>query len=133
VAVCVSDPATLTEAAARYESPGFADHHQLVDVVAPDVVHVCTPHHQHADIAIDCLRAGLGVLLEKPLASPQPGNGELAETVRALRDAGFDGFFCLEPHLGEAHALGGFSGPHLFTQAWEAFTDILKRQEIAYA
>ena len=47
-------------------------------------------------------------------------------------DDGFDGFFSLEPHLGDAHALGGFSGPQLFTQAWQAFTH-LKRQEIAYA
>jgi hypothetical protein len=29
------------------------------------------------------------------------GDGELVETVRALRDDGFDGFFSLEPHLGE--------------------------------
>jgi sugar phosphate isomerase/epimerase len=28
-------------------------------------------------------------------------DGELVETVRALRDDGFDGFFSLEPHLGE--------------------------------
>jgi UDP-N-acetyl-2-amino-2-deoxyglucuronate dehydrogenase len=31
-------------------------------------VHVCTPHDQHADLAIDCIRAGVGVLVEKPLA-----------------------------------------------------------------
>ena len=81
VAVCDSDPATLTETAVRYQVPGFADHHQLVDVVAPDVVHVCTPHHQHADIAIDCLRAGVGVLLEKPLAHTA-GRGGASRTGR---------------------------------------------------
>lgn len=27
------------------------------------------------------------------------GDGELVETVRALRDDGLDGFFSLEPHL----------------------------------
>jgi UDP-N-acetyl-2-amino-2-deoxyglucuronate dehydrogenase len=68
VAVCYSDPATLTAAAARYRVPGFADHRQLVDAIAPDVVHICTPHDQHADLAVDCLRGGVGVLLEKPLA-----------------------------------------------------------------
>ncbi|HTF39772.1 MAG TPA: Gfo/Idh/MocA family oxidoreductase, partial [Propionibacteriaceae bacterium] len=71
VAVCDSDQATLTAAAARYRVPGFVDHRQLVDAVAPDVVHICTPHDQHADLAIDCLRAGVGVLLEKPLAHTQ--------------------------------------------------------------
>jgi UDP-N-acetyl-2-amino-2-deoxyglucuronate dehydrogenase len=75
VAVCDSDPATLTAVAARYQVPGFADHRQLVDAVTPDVVHVCTPHDQHADVAVDCLRAGVGVLLEKPLANtPAEGN-----------------------------------------------------------
>jgi sugar phosphate isomerase/epimerase len=61
------------------------------------------------------------------------GDGELVETIRALRADGFDGFFSLEPHLGQAHALGGFSGPELFTEAWQAFTDILKAENIAYS
>jgi sugar phosphate isomerase/epimerase len=60
------------------------------------------------------------------------GDGELVETIRALHADGFDGFFSLEPHLGQAHALGGFSGPELFTEAWQAFTDILKAERIAY-
>jgi sugar phosphate isomerase/epimerase len=61
------------------------------------------------------------------------GDGELVETVRALRDDGFDGFFSLEPHLSQTHALGGFSGPELFTEAWQAFTDLLRAEHIAYA
>ena len=61
------------------------------------------------------------------------GDGEIVETIRALRADGFDGFFSLEPHLGQAHALGGFSGPELFTEAWQAFTDILKAENIAYS
>ncbi|MDQ8705402.1 sugar phosphate isomerase/epimerase family protein [Streptomyces sp. LHD-70] len=60
------------------------------------------------------------------------GDGELVETVRALREDGFDGFFSLEPHLSQAHSLGGFSGPDLFTEAWQAFTDILKSEGIEY-
>ena len=43
------------------------------------------------------------------------GDGEVVETMRALREDGFDGFFSLEPHLGDVDALGGFSGPQLFT------------------
>lgn len=60
------------------------------------------------------------------------GDGEVVETVRALRADGFDGFFSLEPHLANTHALGGYSGPELFTQAWRAFTDILTAEGIAY-
>ena len=61
------------------------------------------------------------------------GDGEVAATVRALRHDGFDGFFSLEPHLALGHAIGGFSGPELFRTAWQAFTDLLKTEEIEYA
>jgi sugar phosphate isomerase/epimerase len=61
------------------------------------------------------------------------GDGEVPETVRALRADGFDGFFSLEPHLGEFTAFGALSGPELFTQSWKAFTDILTSEGIAYA
>jgi sugar phosphate isomerase/epimerase len=61
------------------------------------------------------------------------GDGEVADTVRALRHDGFDGFFSLEPHLSAATAAGGFSGPELFRTAWQAFTDLLKAEDIAYA
>jgi len=61
------------------------------------------------------------------------GDGEVAETVRALRDDGFDGFFSLEPHLALVGTQGGFSGADLFTQAWRAFTDMLTREGISFA
>jgi sugar phosphate isomerase/epimerase len=61
------------------------------------------------------------------------GDGQVVETVRALRDDGFDGFFSLEPHLGKYTEFGALSGPELFTSAWRAFTDILKREGIPYA
>ena len=61
------------------------------------------------------------------------GDGEVRETVRALRADGFDGFFSLEPHLGEYTAFGALSGAELFTKAWKAFTDILTSEGIQYA
>ena len=56
-----------------------------------------------------------------------------AETVRALRADGFDGFFSLEPHLGEYTAFGALSGPESFTESWKAFTGILTSEGIQYA
>ncbi|MDQ1726022.1 MAG: hypothetical protein QOK14_67 [Frankiaceae bacterium] len=49
------------------------------------------------------------------------GDGELLETVSALRDDGYDGFASLEPHLADTHSLGGFSGPVAFGVAARAF------------
>jgi sugar phosphate isomerase/epimerase len=61
------------------------------------------------------------------------GDGELSQTLRALRHDGFDGFFSLEPHLHTGTATGGFSGPDLFRRACEDFTDLLKSEGIEYA
>ena len=61
------------------------------------------------------------------------GDGEVVETIRALHADGFDGFFSLEPHLGEYTAFGALSGSELFTKAWKAFTDILNSEGIGYA
>jgi sugar phosphate isomerase/epimerase len=61
------------------------------------------------------------------------GDGEVPETVRALRSDGFDGFFSLEPHLGEYTAFGALSGPELFTKSLQAFTDILNSEGVPYA
>jgi UDP-N-acetyl-2-amino-2-deoxyglucuronate dehydrogenase len=68
VGVCDTDPGRLAAAAQRYGVPGFAGHRELLDAVRPEVVHVCTPHHQHVPVAIDCLDAGVNVLVEKPVA-----------------------------------------------------------------
>ncbi|KQV07452.1 sugar phosphate isomerase/epimerase family protein [Leifsonia sp. Root112D2] len=53
------------------------------------------------------------------------GDGELRETLTALRDDGYDGYASLEPHLDEAFELGGFSGPTAFGQAARAFAGLL--------
>ncbi|MDQ0924946.1 UDP-N-acetyl-2-amino-2-deoxyglucuronate dehydrogenase [Pseudarthrobacter sp. W1I19] len=68
VAVCDPHPERLAAAAELYGVPGFADHQSLLDAVRPDVVHICTPHNQHASIAADCLEQGVNVIVEKPLA-----------------------------------------------------------------
>ena len=69
VAVCDADPDRVGAAGRRYGVPGFSSHRQLLDEVRPDVVHVCTPHDQHVPVALDCLEAGVNVLLEKPVAA----------------------------------------------------------------
>jgi predicted dehydrogenase len=68
VGVCDTDEDRRAAAAERYGVPGFAGHRDMIDAVRPDVVHITTPHHQHVAVAIDCLDAGVPVLLEKPVA-----------------------------------------------------------------
>jgi sugar phosphate isomerase/epimerase len=53
------------------------------------------------------------------------GDGEMRETLAALRDSGFDGYMSLEPHLELASRYGGFSGPAGFRQASGALKALL--------
>jgi len=47
----------------------FTNHKDMLDSVELDAVSVCTPHAFHASISIDCLKAGVHVLVEKPMAT----------------------------------------------------------------
>lgn len=61
------------------------------------------------------------------------GDGELVETLTALRDDGYSGVTSLEPHLASTNALGGFSGPVSFGEAARAFRDLTTRLGVATA
>lgn len=61
------------------------------------------------------------------------GDGEVLETVEALQRSGYAGFASLEPHLGRAHATGGFSGPYAFGVAARAFARIVDKAGVRIA
>jgi predicted dehydrogenase len=48
--------------------PFFDNPASLIDSGTADAVLICTPHDSHADIGIAALKAGLHVLVEKPIA-----------------------------------------------------------------
>lgn len=83
VAVCDTDPGRLAAASAAHGVPGYADLAAMLDEVRPDVVHVCTPHNQHADPAIAALERGINVISEKPLASTLADGERLAAAAAA--------------------------------------------------
>jgi UDP-N-acetyl-2-amino-2-deoxyglucuronate dehydrogenase len=85
VGVCDVDATRRADAAARAGCPGFADLTTLLDAVAPDVVHLCTPHHRHADLAEQCLARDVSVLLEKPLAHTTAAGERLAAAADSSR------------------------------------------------
>jgi predicted dehydrogenase len=64
-AVCDTDPKKLQRVA---DVPGFATHQEMFRSGKVDAVLVATPHYGHTTIGIDALRAGLHVLIEKPLS-----------------------------------------------------------------
>jgi len=60
------------------------------------------------------------------------GDGQVRETLSALRDSGFEGYVSLEPHLGQAGRYGGFSGPDGFRRAAEALKALLDELSISW-
>ena len=105
------DPANFVQVGVKPFTEGYA-------LLRPHVVYIQIKDAHAGNAEVDVAGAG---------------DGEVVETIRALRADGFDGFFSLEPHLDQTNSLGGFSGPELFTAAWRAFTDILAQEGIQYA
>lgn len=69
VAACDTDQQRAKSFANQYEVAAFRDPAQMFAQAAVDVVVICTPHPVHAQPAILAARAGVHVLVEKPLAS----------------------------------------------------------------
>jgi sugar phosphate isomerase/epimerase len=60
------------------------------------------------------------------------GDGQVRQTLAALRDSGFECFVSLEPHLTQAGRYGGFSGPEGFTWAARSLKLILNELGISW-
>lgn len=67
-AVCDAAPEAAGALAAALGVPAFGSVADLIAAGAVDAVHVLTPPQTHAAIAMECLAAGLHVLVEKPMA-----------------------------------------------------------------
>jgi predicted dehydrogenase len=83
VAIADADAAKLGRTAANY--PGCATLADYRDVLARDDVQaviICLPHWLHERAAIDAVRAGKHVLIEKPLAISVEESERVAEAVR---------------------------------------------------
>jgi predicted dehydrogenase len=76
------NPQRRLEVEARYGLKGYDDHRRLIEAAKPDAVTVVTPDHLHYRVVMDCLEAGLPVLVEKPLATDVQEAREMARKAR---------------------------------------------------
>ncbi|WP_207849045.1 MULTISPECIES: Gfo/Idh/MocA family oxidoreductase [unclassified Pseudomonas] len=82
----VADPGPQAPAlAAEWGVAHFADHRQMLEQTRPDAVIVANPNNQHVSTALDCLTAGVPVLLEKPVGVHLQ---EVRELVAAVKRSG---------------------------------------------
>lgn len=59
----------VDEFAAQYGIKGYTDLETMVKETGVQAVAICTPHPNHAKIAVECCRLGLHIAVEKPLAA----------------------------------------------------------------
>ncbi|WP_435022535.1 Gfo/Idh/MocA family protein (plasmid) [Tundrisphaera sp. TA3] len=69
VAACDGLPDRAGAFAEEFGVAAFADVAEMIEKAKPEAVCVCTPHPLHADPAVLALRAGVHVLVEKPMAA----------------------------------------------------------------
>jgi sugar phosphate isomerase/epimerase len=61
------------------------------------------------------------------------GDGQVRQTLAALRDSGFDGFLSVEPHLAADGRFGRLTGPERFRLAVSALEDLLRELSVPWA
>lgn len=67
-AVCDVITDRADKAAATYKCAAYSDHRALLKAGVCDAVLIVTPHYAHTTIGVDALKAGLHVLVEKPIS-----------------------------------------------------------------
>lgn len=76
------DADKATRAGIEYACDATDDYREILNDNRIDVVHLCTPHHLHAEMAEELLRAGKHVLTEKPIAVDLPSAMRMLEAAQ---------------------------------------------------
>jgi predicted dehydrogenase len=92
VAVCDVDRARADAAAARLGVPAAYDHRALLNQHDLHAVVVATSARWHVPVALDAVRAGKHLLVEKPLAESVAASRELVTAAEAAGVAGMMGY-----------------------------------------
>ena len=82
-AICDNQKDRADRGAEKYGCIAYYDIKDVLKDENVDVVHICTPHYLHKDMAIAALAANKDVVLEKPLAMNREELEELMEAEKA--------------------------------------------------
>lgn len=80
--ICVEKAESM---AAQYGARVYGDLQELLENGQIDVLHICTPHYLHVPMAVQALRAGVHVFMEKP---PVINRAQWEELKNAVQEAG---------------------------------------------
>ena len=82
VLAAIADP--LLSADVRHDCPTYEDVVTMLDAGGIDAVIIANPNPLHVETAVECLEAGVAVLLEKPVAMDSADARRLVDTVDRL-------------------------------------------------
>ena len=94
-AICDIDETKLQEVGDRLNIPQshrFTDYRELISCPDVDAVEICTPNHLHVPFALEAVRAGKAVEVEKPLSTFYKDG--VAELLKALEESGTPNMIC---------------------------------------
>lgn len=85
--VAISDMVrgTLDKVSKEFNTVGYVDYDNILQIDDIEVVNICVPTVFHHDVVIRAIEAGKNVLVEKPIASKL---NEAEEMIKAAEDAG---------------------------------------------
>lgn len=101
VALCDTDYSKAEDAKNKYavDCSLYTDYRQALDRGDIDVVHICTPHYLHAEMAEYALARNINVLCEKPICVSRD---ELARLEKAEKASSAQMGFCLQNRYNES-------------------------------
>lgn len=66
--VALADTFNAGQTAKKLNVPQyFSDYREMIDRLAPDAIHICTPNNTHFEIAMYAMEHGINVICEKPM------------------------------------------------------------------
>lgn len=72
VALCDIEESKMDGAIHNFDLPGetkkYIDYRKMLQIEKPDLVAICTESGKHGRIALDCINAGVNLIIEKPIA-----------------------------------------------------------------
>jgi UDP-N-acetyl-2-amino-2-deoxyglucuronate dehydrogenase len=81
-AVTDIDETKAKAASHQYSCNSYTDYQEMLLDEQIQVIHICTPHYLHAEMAIAALRSGKHVLVEKPMAITLADAAAMTATAR---------------------------------------------------
>jgi predicted dehydrogenase len=85
VAVVDGSRERAEEVGKQFKVPFFTSHKELIKAGIAEAVMIATPHPLHAPVAIDCMKAKLHVISEKPLAEKVSSADKMIKAAKANR------------------------------------------------